>query len=352
MSVLFWIGIFILALPFLYMVGVTMLIEIWPRNKKNAIVTNVREVEVSAQQLGAKGTILVGFQQSVTAIDIATGESREVLKAMPGEAIYSVAGPNKNGLAVVVLNRLLPSKGHRIAVIDFKKEELRELFQRESDPVWDHAVGKNLAIAEATNLVLYFRDGKKIRGSGTREGSLWLIDLDDGTESLVIDKVLELEFAASEDMETIWYTADNGGKPVGHRRHKGTSEPFSQNIKFRWLGKGAPIMAFTEALNETLANPDSGSWESTRWPNYVSDVRRIDTAGWVIGKANQVRVEDVKFDKRSGMSGGPQPMDRIVAVSQQEGKIHTIVRHIDSASCWSYGTFESASSKSLQELSQ
>lgn len=328
-----------------------------PKHPEREFVKGVIEKVVDAKAIRVKGTILVANRHEVTAINIASGTKQKVYST--GGFIHSVAGPNRNGLAVLAIGgRATPT--HQLVVLNLKDRSVKELPARSGDVLWDDAVGSRIVVPEAEDAV-YFVPGTNSHQlydpqEYRKSGKLTRLDLETGETRMVIEDVFCDEFAVSADGKTIWYGAPleraearklmgavaytDGKGPVAatYKWSQGVAVPAYSGDSVRILSEGSQLLVFT--YNQMgLIDLKSNAKVAAPWPNYITDIWHLN-GGIMIGTAKQVRLEDVKYDDLGPSMGGPQAMDRVVAMNLKSKQVHVILPHIESYAQWSYGDFD------------
>ncbi|HLO98325.1 MAG TPA: hypothetical protein VK171_07000 [Fimbriimonas sp.] len=338
------------------------LIDIMPKDPKMDVAKGVKEVEVDAKTVGVWGTVLIGRFDELTAVDVRTGKISRAFKGTANERITSLAGPNKNGLVLVSLadSGSGISQSTRVVAIDLKSGSTSNLMAR-NGPSWDHPFYNSVAVADQVDLAFYFVgvDRRQLYDpeESLFQGKIQARNMMTGRETTIVAAAFDSEFAVSGDGKSVWfcdsldrgaarvlpgvtaYAEGKGPVPAIFEQHGGAPRALFAGSNVRWLGDDSPLKIFTWN-EELLFNASRKEKARANWPSYVSNIRRIFPSGLVIGQEQQAKVEEVKYDARGGMSGGRQPMQRIVAVNQSTKQIHTIVKYIDSMSIWSYGTYE------------
>jgi|CXWL01.1.fsa_nt_gi hypothetical protein len=338
-------------------------------NADNAYAKDANEKAVSASEFGINGTLLINERQSIRAIDISTGKESTVFRDGFNENVFALDGPNRNGIAVVVVNNMM-AKRHRLVMLDLGTGKSSNVFERAGDALWEDSIGEDVAIAEDVNVALYFV------GKGSKQlydpqafmgtGEIRRINLDTGQEVVLTREAMNsvatgISIGATGD--TAWYLTFRDRElardlPGGDRFSESQSDApvvvckVGNSVDEIAAGWGARVSGDTKYMfvagngeRESFLYQDVGIMREVPLPTYMKDAHEIIKGRYFITTAAQIRKEDVRFQD-CGMNY-PMPKPRIVIADSESNRVATLCKEFDPRCAWSYGKWAFPPSQDL-----
>jgi hypothetical protein len=334
-------------------------IEPAPLELSDYVVENSKEVAVTPKSLGLIGTLIVEADSGVEAINVETGETKNCLQLAEGESVFALAGPNKSGIAAVVLSNMMGQR-HRLVRLDLKNETEKTILDRKGDALRDNAIGWHIAIASEADVAYVIVPKKQIQlyhpSSYISEGELQRIDLNSGQVTVTADRVLDSDFSCGADGNTVWYTAATDRKlakelpspdpiynswsryPVVFEKRSSTPpKPLVAAWGALLDNKGKKLIPFGHQTAKTVMNLETKGVEALQIPPYVYGIVYFSDDLYV-GRAPQLKASDVEFTQSNGLPG-PRPMDRVIAIRAKTSETSKLYDSIDPRDVFSFGAW-------------
>ncbi len=129
--------------------------------------------------------------------------------------VQSVAGPDHHGRIAFVDGSMSP-KLHRLKLINMDGSNERQLFQREGDPIWDHVIGRNLAMSNEGQIALISElHGVQFPRAYLQEGMLQICDANSGAVSTIAPAAIDEGISWFPDGKRLAFVTTAPAKEIG-----------------------------------------------------------------------------------------------------------------------------------------
>ncbi|HXH61478.1 MAG TPA: hypothetical protein VNI20_08980 [Fimbriimonadaceae bacterium] len=332
---------------------------------EDVIAKDAHETAVKAADLGLHGTLLVDKINHLDVVDVETGDTSEVLPLKGDDTVFALAGPNRKGIAAVVVNNMM-AKRHRLIRLDLATGEAETVFERKGDALWQDAIGESISVAADANVVLVhvgkghtqLYDPQAYMASG----ELQIVNLDTGEVRAIAEDAFDTDTALSSTGAEAWFvraynrnrarslpggaqlTASNSRTPVVFHWSASGETPVAPGWGVRVSADEKTLVIEENGQSERLLSASGQSLEPTGLPDYTYGVAYIESNGIMVTTAQQIRTNDVQFTRNNGMPG-PRPMARIVGFDAKTGRVANLYPAVDPRWDWSYGEWSQSLGK-------
>lgn len=334
-----------------------------PPNPERGVARNAHEIPVAAEKLGLRGTLLLDRNREVVAVDVISGSEKSILKLSGNETVFGIAGPNRNGKVIVVVNDMMAAK-HRLVCVDIAQDTVKTVFARQGDALWGHAIGSDVALADRADIALVFV------GTGTKQlqnppalmnqGTLQRIDLSTGKIEDLARDALGSEIGLSADGKVAWYVSpgertkakllpggseledSNSQTPVISKLEAGKVTIVANGWGVSPIESDGALLVYGNGTEPRRYDLAHGKLEALPLPDYMQTPKWVSAKGVFVTTAMQTRVADVQFTKHNGLPG-PRPMPRIIAYRPSTREATVLSPAIDPRQSWSFGEWSSLS---------